>query len=137
MMTRNRSMSSTNNRRKATLKVSGKICLTILLLGSGCANVTPYTVTPDVTGFDGNVQNGGIVGELPNKAGWEITFDALNRYNSYISRYGRLMSPPIDLNYGTAQLADGNYSLTYEGAEKWERMILLHHRTLQRQAISK
>lgn len=116
--------------------VAFSVGLATLSLTSSCAHVTPVIETQCEASFDGNVQNSGIVKPIyeygPDgdrfQAGWEITPDALSRYNSFISKYGDRLNNPIKRNYGTASLENGNYSLTEQAATYWKMMILLSKR---------
>ncbi len=108
--------------------------LTVTLLSlTSCANITPKTGTPTEASFDGNTQNSGIVSQLTEidengkerpTGGYVITESALQRYNSYIDRYGSRFSPPLKQNFGTTKRDDGNYNITKEGTRKWYQMIL-------------
>lgn len=99
-------------------------CVKILVLSLvlvGCTVVPKQPVDKTIS-FDGNEQNGGIVGVTPDKF-VIVTSNYRNRYNSLIEKYGNDIIPPISKDFGLAGPTSTNtYLMTREA---WVHMGMM------------
>lgn len=76
----------------------GMILLSSVLLLAGCT-VIPKWGAPRVASWDGNEQNSGLLGQLPDRSG-VITDHAKARYVVLCGQYGGKFAPPVLGNEG-------------------------------------
>lgn len=94
-----------------------------LAAGPGCySTIVPKQVTSSSISFDGNEQNGGLVGR--DKGGrYIVTPQARERLNGLISRYGRKFIPPLEKDFGVeAGAPAGNYYISAESLVNFQTM---------------
>lgn len=101
-------------------------CLCVILV-VGCANVTPVVDSRKTVSFSGNDQNAGIVAQWGDGS-LEITPTKLDQYNSMIDLYGKKTVPVTEKNFGIKPLANGNYNMTAEAAERFYNLFLIRDR---------
>jgi hypothetical protein len=83
----------------------------IACYSSGCAStVTPDRVNARQASWDGNTQNSGWLGFLPDGSG-HITANARASYNQLIAIYGRNFLPELRKDDGVKPFSDGTYSI--------------------------
>ncbi len=93
---------------------------------SGCAStVTPDRVDARQASWDGNQQNSGWLGFLPDGSG-HITANARASYNQLIAIYGRDFLPELRKDDGVKPFSDGTYSIDREHLADFMTMAEKH-----------
>lgn len=83
--------------------------------------ISPPVVTAKAPAFDGNSQNSGFLGFLPDGGG-HITPGAAERYDALRRAYGGAFLPHLVDSKGLTKLADGTYEIDAEHLTKFDMM---------------
>lgn len=94
---------------------------------ASCSSITPIPHERETISFDGNDENSGIIGFLPNGS-LEVTRNKRDYFVSLVRKLGSEIQPPVSKDYDLKEISTGSYEMTGQDAETLKKLMLAEDR---------